>query len=144
MMNLLFSRCVTVAAEFFAPINTQQEIKREKRERAEVTLELRIYRTQMQTILTTLVIGYYDYHQMIFLFACFISFQREKRVLGCERCFVHENARFSFVVSPVSPPPHRQFTQKWPYCLMTTYHHLVTCPEVVTISDNQCTALETL
>ena len=50
----------------------------------------------------TLVIRYYDYHPMALLFACFISFQREKRVLGCERCFVYENARFPFVVSPVS------------------------------------------
>ena len=29
----------------------------------------------------TLVIGYYDYHLMTLLFACFISFQREKREL---------------------------------------------------------------
>ena len=69
--------------------------------------------------LKTSVIGYYVYHLMTLLFACFISFQHEKRVLGCETCFVYENARFPFVVSPVSPPSHRQFTQKWPYCLMT-------------------------
>ena len=58
----------------------------------------------------TLVIGYYDYHLMTLSFACFISFQCEKRVLGCERCFVYENARFPFVVSPVYPLSHRQFT----------------------------------
>ena len=84
----------------------------------------------------TLVIGYYDYHLMTLLFACFISFHREKRVLGCKRCFVYDNIRFPFVVSPGSPPLHRQFIQKWPYYLMTII--TVTCPEVVTISDNQC------
>ena len=30
---------------------------------------------------TTLVIGYYDYHLMTLSFACFISFQHEKREL---------------------------------------------------------------
>ena len=30
---------------------------------------------------TILVIGYYDYHLMTLSFACFISFQREKREL---------------------------------------------------------------
>ena len=85
---------------------------------------------------TTPVIGYYDYRLMTHSFSCFISFQGEKRVLGCERCFVYENARFPFVVSPVfsvALPVYPKMA-----LLPNDYYDLVTCPEVVTISDNQC------